>query len=244
LKRFTSESTALILSSSLDIVLDCSDNATTRLVLSKTCQAAQVPLVFGSAISYDGQVAVVHPDGPGIEDILPGLSQSTDTCDGLGVFGPVPVLIGCMQAIEAIKVMTNLHSSNHSNQCESTLSCYSSLENSMFQLKVHKPFQQLQKIVEELNIEKTWDDYLAYPSPKVLIDMRKNFDEDEELVGAIRSNDNIENINVIFDRIIPNSTIFIICELGERSKLLVQKLSQTKTLTIFSIKGGTKQVFL
>jgi molybdopterin/thiamine biosynthesis adenylyltransferase len=242
LKRFDDQQIGLI--KNHDVVLDCSDNASTRLLLSTECQKAKVILVFGSAISYDGQCAIIYPEGPGIKDILPGIAETTDTCDGLGVFGPVPVFIGCMQSIECIKLLTR---SSHISKNATTLSCYSALNNQMFSVQIEKSKENKEVNEEQTvvfqNFEKTWDEYLMYSEPKMLLDIRKNIPEDQELMNAVCCDE--EELNFIINE--KNTTFFVICELGERSKILVQRLVQNKNEKNFnqfySIKAGTKGLF-
>jgi adenylyltransferase/sulfurtransferase len=99
-----------------DLVLDGTDNFSAKYAINDACEAAGVPLVYGSIFQFEGQVSVFHhptaehPDGISYRDLYPdapptGLSQN---CGEAGVIGVLPGIIGTLQANEAIKVITGL----------------------------------------------------------------------------------------------------------------------------------------
>jgi molybdopterin/thiamine biosynthesis adenylyltransferase len=101
---------ALVASAS--VVLDCSDNFATRHAVNRACVAAQVPLVSGAAIRFDGQISVfdardagspcyacLFPEDGGFEDVA---------CASMGVFAPLVGVIGAMQAAEALKLLMGI----------------------------------------------------------------------------------------------------------------------------------------
>lgn len=93
-----------------DVVLDCSDNFATRYALNRACVAHQKPLVSGAAIKLSGQLFVMDPRLPNAlcyACLYP--EDSTDEelrCATTGILAPVTGIIGCMQAVEAIKFIT------------------------------------------------------------------------------------------------------------------------------------------
>lgn len=100
---------------SYDVVLDCTDNFEVRYLLNDACVLAKIPLVYGAAYQYQGQVAVwnvAHMDGsrsPHYRDIFPAVSSlAVLDCNTGGVTPTLTGIIGCMQANEAIKYLTNL----------------------------------------------------------------------------------------------------------------------------------------
>lgn len=94
------------------VVADCSDNFPTRFAVNAACVAAGVPLVSGAAIRFDGQVTVVDPretNAPCYRCLYADdHSDSVDTCAEAGILGPVVGMIGCVQAIETIKLITGI----------------------------------------------------------------------------------------------------------------------------------------
>jgi len=96
-------------------VLDCSDNAPTRYLVSDTCVALGVPLVSGAALGFDGQLCVYNlgANGPCYRCLFPTPPQpgvaGARSCAEAGILGPVTGTIGTMQALEAIKIITDLY---------------------------------------------------------------------------------------------------------------------------------------
>ncbi|XP_071962646.1 adenylyltransferase and sulfurtransferase MOCS3-like isoform X2 [Antedon mediterranea] len=97
-----------------DIVLDCTDNAATRYLLNDACVLSRKPLVSGSALRFEGQLTVYnHEGGPCYRCLYPKPPppEVVTNCSDGGVLGPVPGVVGCMQALEAIKIATGIPSS-------------------------------------------------------------------------------------------------------------------------------------
>ena len=93
-----------------DVVLDCSDNFTTRYALNRACIALKKPLVSGAAIKLSGQLFVMDPrqaNAPCYACLYPEEAQDEELrCATTGILAPVTGVIGCMQAVEAIKFIT------------------------------------------------------------------------------------------------------------------------------------------
>ena len=96
----------------VDCVVDGLDNMLTRYLVNRACVKLGIPYVFGAAIGIEGNLSVFAPPETGcLECLMPNLSD-TDllTCDTRGVVGATPGIIGAMQALEAIKVLTGMGS--------------------------------------------------------------------------------------------------------------------------------------
>ena len=95
-----------------DVVLDCSDNFATRYALNRACIAAKKPLISGAAIKLTGQLFVMDPrqaNAPCYACLYPEDSADEDLrCATTGILAPLTGVIGCMQAVEAIKFITGL----------------------------------------------------------------------------------------------------------------------------------------
>jgi len=106
-------SNALSLLQPHDIILDCTDNAPTRYLLSDTAVRLGKPLVSGAAQRYEGQLCIYNlgKDGPCYRCIFPkpAAAESTGSCEETGILGAVTGIIGNMQALETIKLITGLH---------------------------------------------------------------------------------------------------------------------------------------
>lgn len=98
-----------------DVVLDCSDNLSTRLALNSACVTAAKPLVSGSAIRWRGQVFIYQPtqDGPCYQCLYPQTGEdaveiANEPCATMGVFTPLVMLVGSWQAAQALKLLAGL----------------------------------------------------------------------------------------------------------------------------------------
>ncbi|EYU14179.1 HesA/MoeB/ThiF family protein [Photorhabdus aegyptia] len=96
----------------VDLVLDCSDNMTTRHAINSACVATRKPLISGSAVGFSGQLMVFEP--PYLHGcyscLYPEQEEPLRNCRTAGVLGPVVGIIGTLQALEAIKMLTGLPS--------------------------------------------------------------------------------------------------------------------------------------
>ena len=96
-----------------DVVLDCTDNFATRFQVNDACVGAGRCLVSGSAIRFEGQLAVFGPDfgeSPCYRCLYTEADESLLDCAGNGVFAPVPGVVGTMMAVEALKHLAGLDS--------------------------------------------------------------------------------------------------------------------------------------
>jgi adenylyltransferase/sulfurtransferase len=95
-----------------DVVLDCSDNFATRHALNRACVAHRKPLVSGAGIRFDGQIAVFdlrREDAPCYHCLFAEDARTEEErCATLGVFAPLVGVVGTMQAMEAIKLVTGV----------------------------------------------------------------------------------------------------------------------------------------
>ncbi|WP_232001980.1 molybdopterin-synthase adenylyltransferase MoeB [Shimwellia blattae] len=96
-----------------DLVLDCTDNVATRNQLNQACYRARVPLVSGAAIRMEGQVSVFTygPGEPCYRCLSRLFGDNALTCVEAGVMSPLVGVIGALQAMEAIKLLTGFGTS-------------------------------------------------------------------------------------------------------------------------------------
>ena len=94
---------------SVDIVLDCTDNFSTRHLINAACVKNQTPLVSGSALKFDGQISVFDPRNPNSPCYAcifsPDEQFEEVSCSSMGIFSPLVGIIGAMQAAQAIQVL-------------------------------------------------------------------------------------------------------------------------------------------
>ncbi|KAK4440979.1 Adenylyltransferase and sulfurtransferase MOCS3 [Sesamum alatum] len=100
-------SNALEIVRKYDIVVDATDNVPSRYMISDCCVVLGKPLISGAALGLEGQLTVYnYKGGPCYRCLFPTPPPTTacQRCADSGVLGVVPGVIGCLQALEAIKV--------------------------------------------------------------------------------------------------------------------------------------------
>ena len=93
-----------------DIVIDGTDNFTTRFALNESSVKNKTPLVSGAAIRMEGQVSVFNktPASPCYRCLYKDEGELDTSCSANGVLSPVVGIIGSVQATEAIKVLLDI----------------------------------------------------------------------------------------------------------------------------------------
>jgi adenylyltransferase/sulfurtransferase len=94
-----------------DIVIDGTDNFPTRYLINDACVMLNKPFVYGAIHRFEGQVAVFnHQNSITYRDLFPTPPppDQAPNCAEAGVLGVLPGIIGSMQALEAIKVITDI----------------------------------------------------------------------------------------------------------------------------------------
>ena len=121
-ERLTPDNAAAVLGGGWDVVLDGTDNFATRYLVSDTCAALRVPLVWASVLRFDAQVSVFWTPRPGgerdggsegvgegvtLRDLFPEppAPGSVPSCAEAGVLGALCGIVGSMMALEAIKLI-------------------------------------------------------------------------------------------------------------------------------------------
>lgn len=92
----------------VDVVLDCSDNFSTRHAVNRACVVLKKPLVSGAALGFSGQLAVFdsrRADSPCYHCLFPETAEEGPRCSEAGVLSPLVGVIGSLQAVEAVKLL-------------------------------------------------------------------------------------------------------------------------------------------
>ncbi|KIO53638.1 HesA/MoeB/ThiF family protein [Flavobacterium hibernum] len=109
-EKLTIENASTIIAQ-YDVVVDGSDNFTTRYLVNDTCVTLQKPLIYGSILKFEGQVAVFNHNGSkNLRDLFPEIPDPKDVpnCNVNGVLGTLPGIIGTMMAHETLKLIMEL----------------------------------------------------------------------------------------------------------------------------------------
>jgi adenylyltransferase/sulfurtransferase len=109
------EKNASLIFTNYDLILDGCDNFETRYLIDEVCKQQNIPWIYASVSRFEGQVSVFNlPDANGIKAYYTNLfadkpsNESLLNCAEAGVLGVLPGIIGNMQALEAIKVLSQI----------------------------------------------------------------------------------------------------------------------------------------
>lgn len=94
-----------------DVIIDATDNFGARFHLNEACVTFGKPLVSGAAIRLEGQVGVfnLHPGrSPCYRCLYADEGELDESCTQTGILAPIVGIIGCLQALETVKVITGV----------------------------------------------------------------------------------------------------------------------------------------
>lgn len=163
-----------------DLVVDGSDNFETRYLVNDACVILGKPLVFGAIFKFNGQISVFnYENGPTYRCLFPeppGV-EALPSCADAGVLGVLPGIIGSMQALEAIKIITGI-----GEALSGRVLIFDAMEQKFSQLQL-TPVQENQEIrkLQSIKTDKNADcsrssvvDEIKELSPVDLIEMRRS----------------------------------------------------------------------
>jgi len=239
---------ALEIIADYDLVVDASDNFATRYLVNDACVILKKPFIYGALHSFEGQVSVFnYQGGPTYRCLFPNMPNSAEipNCNDNGVLGVIPGIVGNLQALEAVKVITGI-----GENLSGTLLLFNGLEQSYQKIKFklqpeNLKITKLQDTYEEelcVNIATVSMDelqeLLAREKDIQLIDVRtENEYEDDHLEGSI--NIPLVEVDDRLDEINPQKPIYMLCETGKRSKIAIEILMEEfEETTFYNVEGG------
>ncbi|WP_045858022.1 HesA/MoeB/ThiF family protein [Raoultella terrigena] len=93
-----------------DLVLDCTDNMESRQAINAACVTRKTPLITASAVGLGGQLMVLTPpwEQGCYRCLWPDTAEPERSCRTAGIIGPVVGMMGTLQALEAIKLLSGM----------------------------------------------------------------------------------------------------------------------------------------
>lgn len=92
-----------------DVVLDCTDSFAARYLINDACCAERVPLVEAGALGFGGMVFAIRPGQSACyRCAFPTEPANAPSCAEAGIMGAVAGVIGSLQALEAIKLLSGV----------------------------------------------------------------------------------------------------------------------------------------
>jgi sulfur-carrier protein adenylyltransferase/sulfurtransferase len=242
-----SKDNALEIFSQYDIVVDGSDNFATRYLVNDACVMLNKPLVFGSIFKFEGQVSVFnYKGGPTYRCLFPEppAAGEVPNCSEIGVIGVLPGIIGTLQANEVIKIILE-----KGDVLSGVLYMYDALSNDVQKLKVFK--DPIASVVTELGTyeevcetspdidKKVFDAWKEKNVVFQLIDVREPHEFEQKNIGGelIPMNSIKDNLS----RIREDIPVIVHCQMGGRSRKIVDFLYEKGYKNVFNLKGGLRE---
>lgn len=245
-----------------DVVADGTDNFPTRYLVNDACVLLGKPNIYASIFQFEGQVSVFnyrYPNGdlgPNYRDLYPtppppGLVPS---CAEGGVLGVLPGIIGSLQALEVIKVITGVgeplagrffifdalgfesRTFNISRRDDNPLN---GKNPSITQLIDYEQFcgvSAVERPVKEISPQQLYD-LQVKGEPFQLIDVREPYEYEIVNIGAelIPLAAVVEQVN----KISKDQPVIVHCKMGGRSATAIRKLEEKFGFTnLYNLKGG------
>ncbi len=239
------------------LVVDGSDNFPTRYLVNDACAKHQKTLVHGSIFEFSGQVSVFnYKSGPTYRCLFPEppTSNALPSCAEAGVMGILPGIIGSVQAVEAIKVITEV-----GEVLSGKLWLYDALSQKakIVRFKKNSTFDYSQPLaalenscpsgpVEDSSISEISPDglhsMLTRGTLDCLIDVREEWEREisriDPSVHLPLSRFSMPSSLVLPKKINKFSKIGIYCKAGIRSKSACETLASMGYLHLYNLDGG------
>lgn len=245
---------AIELFAQYDIIVDGTDNFSTRYLVNDACVKTNKPLVYGAIYKFEGQVSVFnYKNGPTYRCLFPEAPDpgSVPNCSEIGVVGVLPGLIGTQQANEVIKILLGI-----GNPLSGKLSVYDALNASQFVVDIARNEEQI-KVVKEIDLKQYDYDYFCgikidpnmnEISSKELKDLLNNEEVQVIDVREPHEQPKVEALNAVniplqtiphqLNQIDKNKKVIVYCQHGVRSLHAIDYLKQQGFDNLINLTGG------
>ena len=254
-------SNALEILKTYDVICDCSDNFPTRYLINDACLILKKPNIYGSIARFEGQASVFNltKDSPNYRDLIPTPPprELIPSCAEAGVMGILPGIIGTIQAAEAIKIITNI-----GDPLNGRLLIFNALKMSFKELTLKsnqenkniKDLIDYERFCSEIKVKGEIDldiksisvnklDLLLRESSEniLLIDVRNQNEHNEYTIfgskliplSTIENGDSINKIKTFAAQ----KNLYIFCKSGKRSLRAIKHLKKSG-ISAINIEGG------
>ncbi|TMM53895.1 sulfurtransferase [Maribacter algarum] len=247
---FLTTKNALEIITDYDVVVDTSDNFPTRYLVNDACVILNKPFVYGALHGYEGQVSVFnYKDGPTYRCLFPNMPNENEVpnCNEHGVLGIIPGIIGNLQALEAIKLVTGI-----GEVLSGKLLIFDGLQQSYQKIKFKLQPKNLE--IKKLQAFYEWNDPCEIV-PIVSVDELQRLLIEKAQIVDIRTNEEFTNfhlpdsIHIPLNELEANSNkinfslpVYLLCQSGKRSETALRQLRNAHPeSSVFSILGGLNQ---
>jgi adenylyltransferase/sulfurtransferase len=259
-KRLTNQN-ALEILEDFDVVVDGTDNLTTRYLINDACVILNKPLVYGAVSQFEGQVAVFNfplekNRTASYRDLFPEPPQGNEmmNCEETGVLGVLPGIIGMWQANETIKILTGI-----GTPLINSLLIYHALKNQFIKMEIHPRAVSKSRTPENRDefIEFDYDFFCSSDSSSVCREISVSqledlLDQEGTELLDIRESGNIPDlqkcryVQIPYTRLdkelhqILGKNVIVVCQRGLISKRAGKKIAEIFNgyKRVYSLRGG------
>lgn len=236
---------AISLFEKFDIIVDGSDNFSTRYLTNDASIITKKPLVYGAIFKFEGQVSVFNYKESASYRCLyptPPKPNESPNCSEIGVLGVLPGIIGSFQANEVIKMICEI-----GEVLTNKVLIYDTLTMRQLTLKFEKSenanitklekdydfFCGLKSIENEITLNEVENNLENYN----LLDVREEYEHEDYNIGG--KNIPLNELDDRLDELDTQKPIVVYCASGIRSKKAINLLEKsTKKLQLLNLKNG------
>ncbi len=245
--RFLVKENVLNIIADYDVVVDATDNFPTRYLINDACVILGKPFVYGALHGFEGHVSVFnHNQGPTYRCLYPNMPsmEEVPNCDENGVLGVLPGIIGTLQALETVKVLTDI-----GETLSGKLLVFDGLHQRFTKIRFetvpkNRTIDKLRQHYEspkcDMVISITAEKFqnLSNPQNLQVLDVRtaEEFERDH-LANA--QNIPLDRLSYLPKSFNSKDKIYVMCQSGRRSQKAIRKLLQENPqLELYNIAGG------
>lgn len=244
---------ALSIFKNYDIIVDGTDNFSTRYLVNDASILTSKPLVYAGIYKFEGQVSVFnYKKGPSYRCLFPKQPEtgSIPNCSEIGVLGVLPGIIGTLQANEVIKLILEI-----GEVLSGKVLYYNSLNHQINLTKVNRSEKEIQKVMDTKTVFEALDEEINCETPIRIISIKDAINKKNIQWIDVRDtniNPEINHSEVLqiplkdlkqnLNKIELGKEQILFCQAGIKSKKAASILQNHKINSSFSLKNGACEV--
>lgn len=225
-----------------DLVLDCTDDASTKHLINDACVNLGIPLVYAAAQTFEGYVAVFEnlPGGINLRDVYPEPDLNLPDCSTTGILPTAVGIVALLQSNAALCYLLGI-----GNPPIDRLLTYNALDNTQHRIKLSKthsdpippPWDKKISVRTNLEVEERSLTPSGYDG---IYSMLSNAREPYLPEGVIRL-DSRNPLGQAIREMENGGKYLVYCNSGKLSLVLAAQLAKEKpAVTVLSLRGGSR----